>query len=164
LKNKIAVIGGVGNARYGKLHHIDDYGLTAQAFSNAVADLGIDRTTSKGSRLPHPVLRVRGRNPCAQPALDDDLPGHCHMSRMGIIAASVVIAAGHVEYAAPNANIGHSRQVNCGRNCSNAELGSAVNVVFGPAWTTDLSEIHRYMSDEPRRGVLDVAPSASSLE
>jgi hypothetical protein len=48
LKNKIAVIGGVGNARYGKLHHVDDYGLAAQAFSNAVADLGIDRTTSKG--------------------------------------------------------------------------------------------------------------------
>jgi hypothetical protein len=47
LKNEIVVIG-VGNAQYGNVFHIDDYGLAAPAFSNVVADLGIDRTTSKG--------------------------------------------------------------------------------------------------------------------
>ncbi len=60
------------------------------------------------------------------------LPGHGRMSEMGIIEASVVIAAGHVESAAPNANIGRSRQVKCGGDCSNAKLGAAVNVVFDP--------------------------------
>jgi hypothetical protein len=140
LKNKIAVIG-VGNARYRNVFHIDDYGLAAQAFSNAVADLGIDRTTSKGFSSAASRIARGWAKPWLTPRRTMILPGHCHMSRMGIIAASVVIAAGHVEYAAPNANIGHSRQVNCGGNCSNAELGSAVNVVFDPAWTTDLSEI-----------------------
>ena len=57
LKNKIAVIG-LGNS-YGNFLHIEDYGLAAQAFSNIVADCGIDKNKIDGaSRLPHPVLRV----------------------------------------------------------------------------------------------------------
>jgi hypothetical protein len=37
LKDKIAVIG-VGNTKYGNFPEIDDYGLAAHAFRNAVND------------------------------------------------------------------------------------------------------------------------------
>jgi len=60
LKNKIAVIG-VGKLRA----------------------RGIAKKIDGASRLSHPVLRVDGRNPWAQPALDDDPAGHGRMSGMG---------------------------------------------------------------------------------
>jgi hypothetical protein len=56
------------------------------------------------SQITHPAGAPQTRT-------DDDLLGHCPMSGMGIIAASVVIAASHVEDTAPNANFGRSRQV-----------------------------------------------------
>ena len=46
LKDKIAVIG-VGNTKYGNFPEIDDYGLAAHAFRNAVNDcVGSTRTRS----------------------------------------------------------------------------------------------------------------------
>jgi hypothetical protein len=103
LKNKIAVIG-VGNARYSNVLHIDDYGLAAQAFSNALADLGIDGPTFEGfSSAASRIARGWAKSLGSTPRRTMTLLGHCHMSGMGFIAASVVIAAGHVEYAAPNA-------------------------------------------------------------
>ncbi len=47
LKDKIAVIG-VGNTKYGNFPEIDDYGLAAHAFRNAVNDCGIDKSAMDG--------------------------------------------------------------------------------------------------------------------
>jgi hypothetical protein len=60
LKNKIAV-NGDGGTPDNNFFHIDDYGLAAQASSNAVADCGIEKNKIGGAcRLPDPVLRVDG--------------------------------------------------------------------------------------------------------
>jgi hypothetical protein len=40
LKDRIAIVG-VGNTPYGNFPEIDDYGLGARAFRNAVEDCGI---------------------------------------------------------------------------------------------------------------------------
>ncbi len=47
LKNQIAVIG-AGNTKYGSFPEIDDYGLAAHAFRNAVADRGTDKNRIDG--------------------------------------------------------------------------------------------------------------------
>ena len=70
LKDKIAVIG-VGNTKYGNFPEIDDYGLAAQAFRNAVKDCGIDKNKIDGLLVsPHSLLRAHGRGARHQPALD----------------------------------------------------------------------------------------------
>ncbi len=67
LKDEIAVIG-VGNTRYGNFPDIDEYGLAAQAFRNAVADCGIDKDRIDGllvCRIPYYARmgEVLGLNP-----------------------------------------------------------------------------------------------------
>ncbi len=115
LKNKIAVIG-VGNTPYGNFPEIDDYGLGAQAFRNAVADCGIDKNRIDGllvCRIPYYARmgEILGLNP----RWTMTLPGHGRMSGMGIIEAALAIAAGQVTHAALlYANIGRSRRVNYG--------------------------------------------------
>ncbi len=115
LKDKIAVIG-VGNTKYGNFPHIDDYGLAAHAFRNAVQDCGIDKNKIDGmlvSRIPYYARmgEVLGINP----KWTITLPGHGRMSGMGIIEAATAIAAGHCDYVAlMYANIGRSRRVNYG--------------------------------------------------
>jgi acetyl-CoA acetyltransferase len=55
LKDKIAVIG-VGSTKYGNFPEIDDYGLAAHAFRNAVEDRGIDKNKVDGMlvcRIPY---------------------------------------------------------------------------------------------------------------
>ena len=115
LKNKIAVIG-VGNTKYGNFPEIDDYGLAAHAFRNAVADCGIDKNQIDGllvCRIPYYARmgEILGLNP----RWTLTLPGHGRMSGMGIIEASMAIAAGHATHVALlYANIGRSRRVNYG--------------------------------------------------
>jgi acetyl-CoA acetyltransferase len=115
LKNKIAVIG-VGNTKYGNFPEIDDYGLAAHAFRNAVADCGIDKNKVDGllvSRIPYYARmgEVLGLNP----RWTVTLPGHGRMSGMGIIEAASAIASGLCDYAVLlYANIGRSRRVNYG--------------------------------------------------
>ena len=67
LKDKIAVIG-VGNTKYGNFPEIDDYGLAAHAFRNAVEDCGIDKNEVDGMlvcRIPYYARmgEVLGINP-----------------------------------------------------------------------------------------------------
>ena len=100
LKDKIAVIG-VGNTKYGNFPEIDDYGLAAQAFRNAVRDCGIDKNKIDGllvSRIPYYARmgEVLGINP----RWTITLPGHGRMSGMGIIEAATAIATGQCDYAA----------------------------------------------------------------
>ncbi len=115
LKNKIAVIG-VGNTKYGNFPELDDYGLAAHAFRNAVNDCGIDKNKIDGmlvSRIPYYARmgEVLGINP----RWTITLPGHGRMSGMGIIEAANAIATGQCDYAAlMYANIGRSRRVNYG--------------------------------------------------
>jgi acetyl-CoA acetyltransferase len=115
IKDQIAVIG-VGNTKYGNFPEIDDYGLAAHAFRNAVNDCGIDKNKIDGmlvSRIPYYARmgEVLGINP----RWTITLPGHGRMSGMGIIEAATAIAAGHCDYAALlYANIGRSRRVNYG--------------------------------------------------
>ena len=115
LKDKIAVIG-VGNTKYGNFPDIDDYGLAAHAFRNAVEDCGIDKNKVDGMlvcRIPYYARmgEILGLNP----RWTLTLPGHGRMSGMGIIEAATAIAAGHADYVAlMYANIGRSRRVNYG--------------------------------------------------
>ncbi len=115
LSNKIAVIG-VGNTRYGNFPHIDDYGLAAQAFRNAVQDCGIDKNQIDGlcvSRIPYYARmgEILGINP----RWTIPLPAHGRMSGMGIIEACAAISAGLCHTVALiYANIGRSRRVNYG--------------------------------------------------
>jgi acetyl-CoA acetyltransferase len=115
LKDKIAVIG-VGNTKYGNFPDIDDYGLAAHAFRNAVEDCGIDKNKIDGMlvcRIPYYARmgEILGLNP----RWTLTLPGHGRMSGMGIIEAATAIAAGHADYVAlMYANIGRSRRVNYG--------------------------------------------------
>jgi len=115
LKNKVAVVG-VGNTQYGNFPEIDDYGLAAQAFRNAVNDCGIDKNRIDGllvSRIPYygRMGEILGLNP----RWTITLPAHGRMSGMGIIEAATAIAAGLCNYAVLlYANIGRSRRVNYG--------------------------------------------------
>src|SRR5215469_15510811 len=115
LKNQIAVIG-VGNTRYGNFPEIDEYGLAAQAFRNAVADSGIDKNQIDGllvCRIPY-YARM-GEVLGLDPRWTLTLPPHGRMSGMGIIEAATAIAAGHATHVALlYANIGRSRRVNYG--------------------------------------------------
>ena len=61
LKDKIAVIG-VGNTKYGNFPDIDDYGLAAQAFRNAVNDCGGSAPASAATAASEsPAASSRGR-------------------------------------------------------------------------------------------------------
>lgn len=115
LKDKIAVIG-VGNTKYGNFPEIDDYGLAAHAFRNAVEDCGIDKNQVDGMlvcRIPYYARmgEILGLNP----KWTLTLPGHGRMSGMGIIEAAAAIDAGLCHTVAlMYANIGRSRRVNYG--------------------------------------------------
>ncbi len=115
LKNKIAVIG-VGNTRYGNFPDIDDYGLAAHAFRNAVADCGIDKNAIDGllvCRIPYYARmgEILGLNP----RWTLTLPAHGRMSAMGLIEAAMAIESGLATHVALlYANIGRSRRMNYG--------------------------------------------------
>jgi len=115
LKDTVAVIG-VGNTRYGNFPQLDEYGLAAHAFRNAVNDCGIDKGAIDGMLVCRISYYARmGEVLGLNPRWTLTLPGHGRMSAMGIIEAATAIAAGHAHTVAlMYANIGRSRRVNYG--------------------------------------------------
>jgi acetyl-CoA acetyltransferase len=115
LKNRVAVIG-IGNTKYGSFPDIDEYGLAAQAFRDALADCGIDKNRIDGlvvCRIPY-YARM-GEVLGLDPRWSLTLPPHGRMSGIGIIEAATAIDAGHATHVALlYANIGRSRRVNYG--------------------------------------------------
>jgi len=115
LKNRAAVIG-VGNTAYGNFPEVDEYGLAAQAFRNAVNDCGIDKNQIDGlvvCRIPY--YGRMGEVLGLDPRWTLTLPPHGRMSGIGIIEAATALATGHAKYVALlYANIGRSRRVNYG--------------------------------------------------
>lgn len=115
LSNRVAVIG-VGNTRYGAFPELDEYGLAAQAFRDAVADCGIAKNKIDGlvvCRIPY-YARM-GEVLGLDPRWTLTLPPHGRMSGIGIIEAATALAAGHCNHVALlYANIGRSRRVNYG--------------------------------------------------
>lgn len=115
MKNKVAIIG-VGNTDYGNFPEIDDYGLAATAFSNAIADCGIEKSKIDGllvNRIPYyaRMAEILGLDP----RWTMTLPYHGRMSGVGIIEAAMAIASGAADYVALlYANIGKSRRMNYG--------------------------------------------------
>lgn len=115
LKDKIAVVG-VGNTKYGRLPDLDDYGLGALAFRNAIDDCGLDKSQVDGllaCRVPYYARlgEVLGINP----RWTMTMPGHGRMSGMGLIEACAAIECGLANYVALiYTNIGKSRRVNYG--------------------------------------------------
>jgi acetyl-CoA acetyltransferase len=115
LRDKIAVIG-VGNTKYGNFPHTDEYGLAAQAFSNALDDSGLEKDKVDGMLVCRiPSYARMGEVLGINPRWSLTLPPHGRMSAMGIIEAATAIAAGHADYVAlMYSNIGRSRRVNYG--------------------------------------------------
>jgi acetyl-CoA acetyltransferase len=115
LKDKIAVVG-VGNTKYGNFPEIDEYGLGATAFRNAVDDCGIDKNLIDGLLVCRvPYYARMGEVLGLYPRWTITLPGHGRMSGMGIIEAAAALDAGLCDYAALiYTNIGRSRRVNYG--------------------------------------------------
>ena len=115
LANRAAVIG-VGNTAYGSFPDTDEYGLAAQAFRNAIADCGIDKSEIDGlvtCRIPY-YARM-GEVLGIDPHWSVTLPPHGRMSGVGIIESVLAIASGQARTVALlYANIGRSRRVNYG--------------------------------------------------
>ena len=112
LKDKVAVVG-VGHTSYGSFPETDDFGLGAEAFKNAMADCGLEKSQIDGlmvCRVPSyarmgDILGIRPRWTLA-------LPGEGRMASMGIIEAAAAIDAGLTDYAALiYTNISRSRRV-----------------------------------------------------
>ena len=72
LRNRVAVVG-VGTTAYGSFPETDEYGLAAEAFRNALADCGLDKSKIDGlltCRIPS-YSRV-GETLRPRPSLDDN--------------------------------------------------------------------------------------------
>jgi len=115
LKDRIAVIG-VGTTRYGSFPDLDEYGLAAWAFRDALGECGIEKKLIDGllvCRIPY-YARM-GEVLGVDPRWTMTLPAHGRMSGIGIIEAATALAAGHCAYVVLlYANIGRSRRVNYG--------------------------------------------------
>ena len=115
LSDKVAVIG-VGTTAYGSFPDTDEYGLAARAFRTAIADCGIGKNEIDGllvCRIPY-YARM-GEVLGIDPRWTLTMPPHGRMSGMGIIEATLALAAGQAKYVALlYANIGRSRRVNYG--------------------------------------------------
>ena len=115
LSNKVAVIG-VGTTRYGAFPELDEYGLAAQAFRNAVADCCIGKDAIDGLVVCRiPFYGRMGEVLGLDPLWTLTLPPHGRMSGIGIIEATMALEAGQATHVALlYANIGRSRRVNYG--------------------------------------------------
>ncbi|RUZ19304.1 thiolase family protein, partial [Mesorhizobium sp. M7A.F.Ca.CA.001.09.1.1] len=88
LRDKVSVVG-VGTTAYGNFPDMDEYGLAAEAFRNAVADCGLDKGAVDGlltCRIPsyYRMGEVLGLDP----RWTITLPGHGRMSGIGLIEAT----------------------------------------------------------------------------
>ncbi|HET7714459.1 MAG TPA: thiolase family protein [Bauldia sp.] len=112
LRDRVAVVG-VGTTAYGSFPDTDEYGLAAEAFGNAVADCGLDKSRIDGlltCRIPS--YSRMGEVLGLDPRWTVTLPGHGRMSGIGIIEATIALAIGQACYVALlYANIGRSRRV-----------------------------------------------------
>ena len=112
LRNRVAVVG-VGTTAYGSFPETDEYGLAAEAFRNALADCGLDKSKIDGlltCRIPS-YSRI-GEILGLDPRWTITLPGHGRMSGIGLIEATIALATGQANYVALlYANIGRSRRV-----------------------------------------------------
>ncbi len=112
LHDRVAVAG-VGTTAYGSFPETDEYGLAAEAFRNAIADCGLDKSKIDGlvtCRIPS-YARM-GEVLGLEPRWTVTLPGHGRMSGIGLIEAATAIGAGQAETVALlYANIGRSRRV-----------------------------------------------------
>lgn len=112
LRDKVSVVG-VGTTAYGNFPDMDEYGLAAEAFRNAVADCGLDKGAVDGlltCRIPsyYRMGEVLGLDP----RWTITLPGHGRMSGIGLIEATIALTSGQAKYVALlYANIGRSRRV-----------------------------------------------------
>lgn len=115
LKDRYAVVG-VGTTPYGSFPELDEYGLGAWAFKNAIDDCGLDKNQVDGlgvCRVPSYTRmgEVLGLNP----RWTLTLPAHGRMSGISIVEAVAALNAGLTDYVALiYTNIGRSRRVNYG--------------------------------------------------
>ena len=94
LRNRVAVVG-VGTTAYGSFPETDEYGLAAEAFRNALADCGLDKSKIDGlltCRIPS-YSRV-GETLGLDPRWTITLPGHGRMSGIGLIEATIALPRG----------------------------------------------------------------------
>lgn len=111
-RNQVSVVG-VGTTAYGSFPETDEYGLAAQAFSNAISDCGLQKDKVDGlltCRIPsyYRMGEVLGLDP----RWTIPLPGHGRMSGIGLIEAVHALTSGQANYVALlYANVGRSRRV-----------------------------------------------------
>jgi acetyl-CoA acetyltransferase len=115
LKDKIAVVG-VGTTPFGSFPHLDEYGLGAWAFRNAIEDCGLDKNAIDGLGVCRvPSYARMGEVLGIDPRWTLTLPAHGRMSGISIIEAMAALHAGLTDHVALiYANIGRSRRVNYG--------------------------------------------------
>ncbi len=115
LSNKAAVVG-VGTTAYGSFPHLDEYGLAAWAFRNALEDCGFDKAQVDGlivCRIPY--YGRMGEVLGIDPRWSLTLPPHGRMSGIGLIEAVLALATGRATtIALLYSNIGRSRRINYG--------------------------------------------------
>jgi acetyl-CoA acetyltransferase len=112
LSNKIAVAG-VGTTAYGSFPEIDDFGLGALAFRNALEDCGLGKDAVDGMLVCRiPDYERMGEILGINPRWSLILPGHGRMAAIGIIEAVKALACGQANYVALiYGNVGRSRGV-----------------------------------------------------
>jgi acetyl-CoA acetyltransferase len=115
LKDKIAVVG-VGTTPFGSFPQLDEYGLGAWAFREAIEDCGLDKNSIDGLGVCRiPSYARMGEVLGIEPRWTLTLPAHGRMSGMSIIEAMAALHAGLADHVALiYANIGRSRRVNYG--------------------------------------------------
>ena len=115
LKDRCAVVG-VGTTPYGSFPEMDEYGLGAWAFRNALEDCGLEKEKVDGlgvCRIPFygRMGEVLGLNP----RWTMTLPAHGRMSGVSIVEAVAALNSGLANYVALiYSNIGRSRRVHYG--------------------------------------------------
>jgi acetyl-CoA acetyltransferase len=115
MKDKIAVVG-VGTTPMGDFPLLDEYGLGAWAFRNAIEDCGLDKNAIDGLGVCRvPSYSRMGEVLGIDPRWTLTLPAHGRMSGISIIEAMAALHAGLTDHVALiYANIGRSRRVNYG--------------------------------------------------
>lgn len=115
LKDKFAVVG-VGTTPFGSFPEMDEYGLGAWAFRNAIEDCGLDKNEVDGLGVCRvPSYARMGEVLGIDPRWTITLPAHGRMSGISIVEAVAALNAGLTRYVALiYTNIGRSRRVNYG--------------------------------------------------